>query len=153
MKEYDVPMRWELHTVEKIQATDRLSAEMKAMDFGMAGQPASDPRTWRIEGRIDSVDSKAMDEAYPFPVPPDPMDGWDCVRKPDSYAAGHWTKVVGDYKLHLIGIDAPMTIGMSFPTYKWKIVSDKLDFDVASKSDFDDKVVCRDACLEMMKKL
>lgn len=151
MPKFRVPMRWDLHTVEEIEAKDPHSAEHWAsMNLE---RPQADPSTWRVEKRIDGVDWMEMEKLYPTPEPPDPMDGWECLSKPDGYNGGCWEKKVDGYVLHVIGDTGPIDVGMGITTYTWNIRGDALPYDITSKNTFHDKVECRDGVLEALENL
>ena len=154
MQDFDIPMVWDLYTVERIRAETVFEAERVAFQMALgATGPKSDPSTWRIEGRFDAVNVQEMKERYPSPKPFDPMEDWTCDKKPGAYEGGYWRKTVGPFELHVIGDDGPIDVGMSFTTYRWMIVPDSLDFNVSSKRSYNDKEECRDECLEMLENL
>ena len=151
MPVFDIPMKWDLRTIERVEAKDPNSAEHLASMHLNA--PQSDPRTWRIEKRIDAVDFEKMNEMYPIPVPPDPMEGWTCLREPGPYEGGLWELEKDGYTIVVIGDDGPIDVGMGMTTYTWKISGKSLPYDLQSKHTFHNKMECRDAVLEAVSKL
>ena len=151
MPKFKVPMKWDLFTMEEVEAKDRNAAEhMAGMDIE---RPRADPSTWRIEKRIDGIDWMEMDKMYPVPEPPDPMDGWGCLYEPDGYNGGYWTKQVGEYSVSVIGDTGPIEVGMGFTKYGWKISSESLPYMLESKVSFVDIEKCRDNALETLNNL
>ena len=127
------------------EACDVASAlEMSSIDLTNAR-----PRGIGIVMVSQEFFSKAMKEIEP----PDPMEAWDCLREPGPYEGGLWEKKVDEYVLVVIGDDGPIDVGMSFPTYTWKIRADRLPYDIESKKEYRDKVECKDDALKALDKV
>lgn len=97
------------------------------------------------------MDWQKMEEMYPIPPEPDPMEGWKCICKPGAYEGGLWNIEEDGYIVHLVGDDGPIDVGMSFPTYTWRISSDKLPYAMESKQKFNDRDECRDEALKALR--
>jgi len=151
MPEFKVPMRWDLQTMEVVEAKDRFAAE----EFASRSieKPSADPSTWDIKKRIDGVDWQKMEKMYPIPREPQPMDDWECLKEPGAYEGGYWKIDKGDYVVNVIGDDGPIDVGMSFATYTWKVSSDSLPYDIESKITYNNITECRDAALEALEKI
>jgi len=148
---FKVPMKWDLSTIEEVEADTPHEAESKARIE--IDTPRADPSTWKVEKRIDGVNWQKMEEMYPTPEPPDPMEGWECLMEPGAYEGGLWNIRVGDYEVRLIGDDGPIEVGMGITTYTWKISSILLPYDLESKESYHDRDKCRDDALEAVKSL
>lgn len=116
---FKVPCRWDVRTNEEIEATDAFDAEMKA------GQLLA-PKT--LEGCeivpcIGVVDYEEMNRLYPPPIAKDPMDGWECIDKPDGYQGGRWRIRKNGCTIDVFGIMGEIEVGPSFTMYGWEIES------------------------------
>jgi len=152
MPVFDIPVRFEVEMDCPILAPTQHEAVMKAMSLFELPRGA-DLAKARVVGICGTLSDETF-ERFTSPPPPDPMEAWTCNRKSGPYEGGYWSMKTEDgYEMAVIGIDSPIDVGMGWTTYTWSIKHDRLTFDVDSKERYDDKVVCRDAVLEMLEKV
>jgi len=146
LRVFDIPCEWKLKTVEKISAHTLKEAESIAMGLE---KPRWNVLDYQVEPVIGVIDYPRFMEMYPPTKPVDPMQGW--TKQSGCGACARWSKYCGGYFLVVNLVEAPIDVGMQFPTYSWSFRKHCLKSGVCSMEEVSSLTEARDEILAEFK--